>query len=56
MVFAQQSPEAIDAGVFHNDVAGVGNQGVYFYHEKSFVERRRGDRGTQQEISENLRR
>lgn len=37
VVFAQQNPEAIDAGVFHNDVAGVGNQGVYFYHEDSFV-------------------
>jgi succinylarginine dihydrolase len=36
VVFAQQSPEAIDAGVFHNDVAGVGNQGVYFYHEKAY--------------------
>jgi succinylarginine dihydrolase len=36
VVFAQQNPEAIDAGVFHNDVAGVGNQGVYFYHENSF--------------------
>lgn len=35
-VFGRQSPEAIDAGVFHNDVAGVGNLGVYFYHEKSF--------------------
>jgi succinylarginine dihydrolase len=37
VVFAQQNPDAIDAGVFHNDVAGVGNQGVYFYHENSFV-------------------
>jgi succinylarginine dihydrolase len=38
LVLAQQSPEAIDAGVFHNDVAGVGNLNVYFYHEQSFLE------------------
>jgi succinylarginine dihydrolase len=35
--FAQQNPQAIDAGVFHNDVAGVGNQNVYFYHEDAFA-------------------
>ena len=38
VVFAQQNPDAIDAGVFHNDVAGVGNCGVYFYHEESFLD------------------
>ena len=37
VVFAQQNPEAIDAGVFHNDVAGVGNQNVYFYHEQAYL-------------------
>lgn len=36
-VFAQQNPEAIDAGVFHNDIISVGNQNVFLYHEKSFV-------------------
>jgi len=36
-VLWQQDPQAIDAGVFHNDVAGVGNRDVYFYHERSFV-------------------
>jgi len=36
-VFAQQAPEAIDAGVFHNDVISVGNENVLFYHEKAFV-------------------
>ncbi|CCB86157.1 MULTISPECIES: N-succinylarginine dihydrolase [Parachlamydia] len=35
-VFAQQSPEAIDAGVFHNDVISVGNQHLFFYHEDAF--------------------
>lgn len=37
VVFAQQNPEAIDAGVFHNDVISVGNQNVFLYHEKAFV-------------------
>jgi len=38
VVYGQQNPEAIDAGVFHNDVAGVGNQGVYFYHEQALLD------------------
>lgn len=36
--FAQQNPEAIDAGVFHNDVICVGNENVLLYHEKAFVD------------------
>lgn len=36
-LFAQQSPEAIDAGVFHNDVVSVGNQNLFFYHARAFV-------------------
>jgi len=36
-VFIQQNPEAIDAGVFHNDVASVGNLGFFFFHEKAFL-------------------
>jgi succinylarginine dihydrolase len=35
--FAQQSPDAIDAGVFHNDVISVGNENVLLFHEKAFV-------------------
>ncbi|MBA3722613.1 MAG: N-succinylarginine dihydrolase [Parachlamydiaceae bacterium] len=38
VILAQQNPEAIDAGVFHNDVISVGNQNVFFYHERSFVD------------------
>ncbi len=38
IVFAQQNPAAIDAGVFHNDVISVGNQSVFFYHEEAFIE------------------
>ena len=37
LVFAQQHPEAIDAGVFHNDVISVGNENVFLYHERAFV-------------------
>jgi len=36
-VFIQQSPAAIDAGVFHNDVVAVGNQNVLFYHAAAFA-------------------
>jgi succinylarginine dihydrolase len=36
-VFAQQSPEAIDAGVFHNDVIAVGYGPVLFCHARAFV-------------------
>lgn len=38
VVFAQQNPEAIDAGVFHNDVISVGNKNVFLCHEEAFVE------------------
>lgn len=38
VVYAQQDPQTIDAGVFHNDVISVGNRNVLFHHEKSFVE------------------
>jgi succinylarginine dihydrolase len=34
--FAQQSVEAINAGVFHNDVISVGQGDVLFYHEHAF--------------------
>lgn len=37
-LFLQQSPEAIDAGVFHNDVISTGNENVFLYHEKSFLQ------------------
>lgn len=36
-VFAQQNPDVIDQGVFHNDVIGVGNKDVYFYHEQGLL-------------------
>jgi len=41
LVFAQQNPEAIDAGVFHNDVIAVGNGNTLFFHELAFLEEER---------------
>jgi succinylarginine dihydrolase len=37
-VFAQQHPDAIDAGVFHNDVIAVGSGSVLFCHERAYVD------------------
>lgn len=37
-LFAQQNPQAIDAGVFHNDVISVGHRNLFLYHEKAFVD------------------
>lgn len=37
-VFAQQHPDVIDQGVFHNDVIAVANGNVLFYHAKAFLD------------------
>ena len=37
-LFWQQNPDAIDAGVFHNDVFSVGNQDLLLAHEFAFVD------------------
>jgi succinylarginine dihydrolase len=37
VVFAQNTPTAIDAGVFHNDVIAVGNTNTLLLHEDAFV-------------------
>ncbi|RDU97007.1 N-succinylarginine dihydrolase [Trinickia dinghuensis] len=37
-VYAQQNPEVVDAGVFHNDVIAVGNRQTLFCHQRAFVE------------------
>jgi succinylarginine dihydrolase len=36
-LFIQQNPEAIDAGVFHNDVIAVGHANLLFCHEQAWV-------------------
>lgn len=38
VVHAQQNPEVVDQGVFHNDVISVGNLDVFFFHEAAFVD------------------
>lgn len=37
-LYAQQSPAAIDAGVFHNDVIAVGHRNVLFCHERAWLD------------------
>lgn len=36
VVIARQHADAIDAGVFHNDVISTGNESVFLYHERAF--------------------
>jgi succinylarginine dihydrolase len=36
--YAQQTPESIDEGVFHNDVIAVGNREVLLFHERAFID------------------
>jgi succinylarginine dihydrolase len=36
VVYAQQHPEAIDAGIFHNDLIAQGNLYVLLVHERAF--------------------
>ncbi|HVF65895.1 MAG TPA: N-succinylarginine dihydrolase [Casimicrobiaceae bacterium] len=38
VVFAQQRPEAIDRGVFHNDVIAVGSGSLLFCHERAYID------------------
>lgn len=40
VVFAQQHPDAIDAGAFHNDVVSVVNKNVFFFHEQAFLNKK----------------
>lgn len=37
VIFAQQHPDAIDHGVFHNDVIAVANESVLLVHELAYV-------------------
>lgn len=38
VIFARQNPQAIDLGVFHNDVIAVANESVFLVHEQAFYE------------------
>ncbi len=50
VVLAQQNPDVIDAGVFHNDVIAVGNGNVLFCHELAFIDQK----GVLNEIEDKL--
>jgi succinylarginine dihydrolase len=41
VVYAQQHPNAIDAGVFHNDVIATANEHVLFLHEHAFLDQKK---------------
>ncbi|WP_342320952.1 N-succinylarginine dihydrolase [Kosakonia sp. BYX6] len=41
VVYAQQNPDVIDLGVFHNDVIAVSNRQVLFCHEQAFADQPR---------------
>jgi succinylarginine dihydrolase len=36
--YAQQNPEIIDQGAFHNDVVAVGNREALLYHQNAFLD------------------
>jgi succinylarginine dihydrolase len=38
ILMIQQNPDAIDAGVFHNDVVAVANENVILLHERAFAD------------------
>jgi len=38
VVYAQQNPDVIDQGVFHNDVIAVGNRDLLFCHQEAFLD------------------
>lgn len=50
VVFGRQHPDAIDAGVFHNDVIAMSNGNLLIYHEKAFDQ----EEALLQEIREKL--
>lgn len=53
-ILVQQNPEAIDAGVFHNDVIAVANENVLFCHELAYVEQERFLRNLRSEFEYEL--
>jgi len=38
VVYARQHPDAIEAGVFHNDVISTGHLNLFLYHRSAFLE------------------
>ena len=54
VVYAQQHPDVIDAGVFHNDVIAVGNSNLLFCHQQAFLYQREVKAQLQQKMGENF--
>ena len=50
-VIARQSPTAVSAGVFHNDVICVADQNLIFYHEKAFADTKKVLREIEKKLS-----
>lgn len=55
VVVATQSPRAIDAGVFHNDVIAVGDRDLLLVHEAAFVEQERVYESLRRTLGDRLR-
>ncbi|MFT4059125.1 MAG: N-succinylarginine dihydrolase [Legionella sp.] len=41
VILAQQNPQAIDQGVFHNDVISVANESLFLVHEQAFLNQKK---------------
>jgi len=54
VVFAQQNPDIIDAGAFHNDVVSVSNLNTFFMHEEAFVDKQRMQQELQEKSDQDL--
>ncbi|MBD8511511.1 N-succinylarginine dihydrolase [Photobacterium sp. WH77] len=50
VVIAQQNPDVIDQGVFHNDVIAVGNKNILFCHQQAFLDQQ----GTYRSLKEKM--
>lgn len=44
VVYLQQNPDAIDAGIFHNDVIAFSNENMLIMHERAFLDRKALDK------------
>lgn len=51
-VFAQQHPEALNAGAFHNDVISMGNQNFFVMHELAFLDSKKVLQELQEKVQE----
>ncbi|MCJ8337013.1 MAG: N-succinylarginine dihydrolase [Pseudomonadales bacterium] len=54
VVYAQQNPDIIDAGVFHNDVIAVGNANILFCHQQAFLNQQQVKAQLRQKMGDNF--